>query len=199
MSNLVVLFVMGFMGLTAQPAENISSTDEIVWFGMDYSQVKLIGGQDAFSDLDQIQGHYFRAWNELILTESDKYDIKGAFDVRRVTYDMEFAISQSEQRESEGIRQMETYSISEEQVKEMVWRYTDTSDERIGAVLMMESLDKLRERSTMWLAVFDISTGEILHLKWYTGKPGGFGFRNYWARSYYNVLKTLKVSPRKPI
>ena len=199
MNNLVVLFVMGIMGLTAQPAENISSTDEIVWFGMDYSQVKLIGGQDAFSDLDQIQGHYFRAWNELILTESDKYDIKGAFDVRRVTYDMEFAISQSEQRESEGIRQMETYSISEEQVNEMVWQYTDTSDDRIGAVLIMESLDKLRERSTMWLAVFDIATGEILDLKWYTGTPGGFGFWNYWARSYYNVLKSLKVSPRKPI
>ena len=188
---------MGLFGETADRSS--SSTGEIVWFGLDYTMVKLIGGTDAFSDLNQIQGHYFRTWNELILMESKKYDVPGAFGVRSVQYEMEFAISQSEQRDMDGIRQLDPYSIDEEQVIDLVMQYTDTSDERTGALFIMESLDKLRERSTMWVAVFDISTGEILHLGWYTGKTGGFGFRNYWARSYYNILKSLKVSPKKPV
>jgi hypothetical protein len=199
MKTLILLFLMANIGFHVEAAETFSSPDEIVWFGLDYSLVKFIGGHDSFSDLDNIQSHYFRTWNDLIFTESNKYDVGGAFGISKVNYEMDFAISRSEQTNMEEIVQKNSYSIDEEQVKEIVLLYTDTSDDRIGAVFVMESLDKLRERSTMWVAVFEISTGEILHLKWYTGKPGGFGFRNYWARGYYNVLKSLKVSPRKPI
>ncbi|MCK4749094.1 MAG: hypothetical protein KAT15_18705 [Bacteroidales bacterium] len=199
MKTLIFLFLLGNMGFHGEAAESLFSPDEIVWFGLDYSQVKFIGGHDTFSDLDKIQNQFFRSWNELVLMESDKYNVGGAFGVMQVSYEMEFAISRSEQTDMQEIIQTGSYSVDEELVKELVWLYTDTSDERIGALFVMESLDKLRGRSTMWLAVFNISTGEILHLKWYTGKTGGFGFRNYWARSYYNVLKSLKVSPRKPI
>jgi len=62
----------------------------------------------------------------------------------------------------------------------------------------METLNKFEQNAVMWVAVFDISNGQIHHLKRYTGKAGGFGFRNYWARPYYNVITTLKSNPRKP-
>jgi len=192
---LAVLF-MGSMGLIGQSAGSPASQDEIVWFGLDYTQVRFIGSHSAFSDLQNIREHYFRSWNELIKMESKKYNLKSAFGVRKVIYEMEYAITQSMQRDMDNIRQLDSYSIDEDRVADVVWKYTDTSDGRTGALFVMETLNKMEEKSTMWLAVFNISTGEIYHLRRYTGKPGGFGFRNYWARCYYNVLKSLRLSIR---
>lgn len=196
MNTFLAILCMGGLGLLGQPEGIPASQDEIVWFGLDYTQVRFIGGHSAFSDLQNIQEHYFRSWNELIMMESDKYDLKAAFGVRKVTYEMEYAITQSMQRDMGNIRQLDSYNIDEDIVADVVWKYTDTSDGRTGALFVMETLNKIEEESTMWLAVFNISTGEIYHLRRYAGKPGGFGFRNYWARSYYNILKSLRLSIR---
>ena len=97
----------------------------------------------------------------------------------------------------DGIVQTGSYSIDEDQVKGVVRLNTDASVNRVGAMLVMETLNKLEQKSTMWLAVFNVASGEILYLKKYSGVVGGFGFRNYWARSYYNVIRNLRVTPRK--
>jgi hypothetical protein len=106
-------------------------------------------------------------------------------------------LSLKRQRGMEGIRQLGPYSLDEQQVAEVVRTYTDRSVEKVGAIIVVETLNKIEENATMWLAIFHINSGEIIHLKRYSGKPGGFGFRNYWARSYYNVLTALKESPYK--
>jgi hypothetical protein len=197
--GLCIMILLGTVGIFGHAQGNNSTQDEITWFGLDYSLVKFIGFSSDFSDLENIRGHYFRSWNELIQMESDKYDIRGALGVREVSYEMEIAIARSEQRDMGDIIQTDSYSIDSRQLASVITTYTNHSMDRIGALIVMETLNKIQEESTMWLAVFNISTGEILHIKRYSGKPGGFGFRNYWARSYYNVLKSLKESPRKPI
>ena len=194
-----IMILLGSTGIFGHAPGNHSAQDEVTWFGLDYSLVKFIGFSSDFSDLENIRGHYFRSWNELIQMESNKYDICGALGVREVSYKMEVAIARSEQRDMGNILQTESYSIDSRQLASVVAAYTNTSEVRTGALFVMETLNKIQEESTMWLAVFNISTGEILHIKRYSGKPGGFGFRNYWARSYYNVLKSLKESPSKPL
>jgi hypothetical protein len=171
--------------------------EELVWFGLDYTQVKFIGAAEDFSELDEIRGHYFRSWNELVVVEREKYDIGGALGAVEVTYELEPAISRSEQRGMDGIRQLGPYSLDEQQVADVVQTYVDRSVDKVGALIVVETLNKIEENATMWLAIFQINSGEIIHLKRYSGKPGGFGFRNYWARSYYNVLTALKESPYK--
>jgi hypothetical protein len=202
MKNLVFLLLVAGMGPVSWhtvSAAHPSDVDEIVWLGLDYSLVRFIGGVDAFSDLPKIRSHYFRSWNELILLEKDKYDVASAFGAGNVRYEMDRAISRSEARNMEGILQTASYSIDESQVRALVRSYTEPGTDQLGALFVMETLDKVRQQSTMWLVVFNRSSGEILHLKWYSGKAGGFGFRNYWARCYYNVLNSLRVSLRKPV
>lgn len=189
----MILTSISFAGSPAAPG---SSVDELVWFGLDYSLVKFIGVRDDFSDLRDIQERIFRSWNELFLAEKDKYNVQSAFGVNRVDFQMEFAIKQSENRDMEGILQTGGYSIDKDQVAEVVLKYTDTSDDRIGALFVMETLNKLDQVSTMWVAVFNISTGEMIRLERFAGKPGGFGFRNYWARGYYNVLNNIRTLPQ---
>jgi len=39
------------------------------------------------------------------------------------------------------------------------------------------------------LIAFDIATRKILSKREVSGKAGGFGLRNYWAGSVYNIIK----------
>lgn len=176
-----------------------SDVDEVVWFGLDYSLVRFIGFSDQFSDLPKIRDQFFRSWNELILAESEKYDLKGAFGVRKVTYEIDHALERSQEIDVDQVLQSKSYRIDEDQVRSVVSDYTDPSDGRVGSLLVMETLNKIDEEQTMWLVFFEISSGEVLYIGRHVEKPGGFGFRNYWARGYYNLIIGLKDSYRKPI
>lgn len=197
MKKIALYILMGTLWFPLQANEPQVNSDGLVWFGIDYSLVQFIGSRDQFSDLDKIRENYFRSWNELIMTEKDKYDLMTAFSVSKISYEMDNTIRRSQERDMNGIVQMDSYSIDEEQVKRAVRFNTDPSMKRVGAMFVMETLNKQAQNSTMWLAVFNVATGEILYMKRYSGAVGGFGFRNYWARSYYNVISNLRMTPRK--
>ena len=180
-------------------ADNPSQgSDDLVWCGIDYTLVKFIGSADQFNDLPKIQSYYFRAWNEIIQAEAGKYDLNTAFSVATVHYNMENTILRSQERDMNGIIQFEPYSIDEEQVKNVVMLNSDPSTDKVGAMFVMETLNKTEAISTMWLAVFNLASGEVLYTRRYSGEVGGFGFRNYYARSLHNVIKSLKMTPRNP-
>lgn len=196
MKKIAILILMGSLLFPARAVEPLNSEGELVWFGLDYTQVKFIGASDQFSDIPKIRNQYFRSWNELIMIEKDKYDLMTAFSVNKIYYQMENTIMRSQERSMDGIVQTDSYSISEEQVKSVVRLNTDPSVNKVGAIFVMETLNKLEGQASMWLAVFNIASGEILYMNKYSGAVGGFGFRNYWARSYYNVISNLKMSAR---
>lgn len=197
MKKIAMFILIGSLWFPIQANEPQVSSDGIVWFGIDYSLVQFIGSRDQFNDLDKIRESYFRSWNELIMIEKDKYDLMTAFSVNKISFEMDNTIRRSQERNMDGIVQMDSYSIDEGQVKRVVRLNTDPSVNRVGAILVMETLNKQAQNSTMWLAVFNVASGEILYMKRYSGAVGGFGFRNYWARSYYNVISNLRVTPRK--
>ena len=194
-SLLILAGALWFPGLARNPAQG---SNELVWYGIDYTLVQFIGTSDQFADLPKIQNYYFRSWNEIILNESSKYDLNTAFSVSTISYNMENSILRSEQRDMDGIVQSSDYSIDEDQVKLVVEANVDPSVDGVGAMFVMETLNKTAAISTMWLAVFKVSTGEVLYTRRYSGAVGGFGFRNYYAKSLHNVIKNLKMSPRNP-
>jgi hypothetical protein len=167
---------------------------KVTFYGLDYTQVKFIGLDEDFSDLFKIQNTYFAAWNGLFLTEQSKYNVATAFNVREVEYTIEKAIKRSEDRDMTGIVQRDSYSLGKEELASVLKAYIIPGEDKVGTLFIMETLNKFDKVSTMWLVVFNVSDGTIHHLKRYSGGPGGFGFRNYWARGYYNVLNGIRDS-----
>ena len=45
----------------------------------------------------------------------------------------------------------------------------------------------------MTLLFFDIATRDILQKREVKGYAEGFGLRNYWARTVYNIIKRTKI------
>jgi len=47
------------------------------------------------------------------------------------------------------------------------------------------------ESMGIWVTFVDIKSKTVLYTKYETSKPGGFGFRNYWAKPLYETLKDM--------
>ena len=56
-------------------------------------------------------------------------------------------------------------------------------------MLIATTLDKGNGIGYYTAVLFDPATQEVILQMDMTGKPGGFGLRNYWAGSVYNALK----------
>ncbi len=199
MKNITLLLLLGFIGFSSHAIDKDSDVDEIVWFGLDFSQVKLIGTSENFSDLEKIRNYYFGAWNELFIIEKEKYNLKKAFGIKTVIYDLEQAITRSQQISLDGLLQRNPYSFEVDRAIEVAKEYIDPSSDKVGGIFIVETLNGRDLEGTMWLILFDVSTGGLQYMGKFTGTPGGFGFRNYWIRPFYDVLTQLKGYKQKPI
>ena len=56
-------------------------------------------------------------------------------------------------------------------------------------LIVATELNKLNGYGSFVAVVFNGETKEIISSKKISGKPSGFGLRNYWAGSLYNSLK----------
>jgi len=152
----VIALIFVSIGLFGQNQVSETDFDEIIWFGLDYSMVKFIGSGLDFTDLDKIQSHYFGAWNQLIIDESSKYDLKKAFKVKKVEYDIEIAIARSKQRDMQDILQTDAYRLEGDAAQEVAKAYANPEINKVGALFIMETLNKPAIEETMWLILFHV-------------------------------------------
>ena len=68
-------------------------------------------------------------------------------------------------------------------------KYDTGDDSGSGLVFIAESYDKPNGKGAYWVTFFDIGSKKIIKTQRFEGKAKGFGLRNYWANSYYQVMK----------
>ncbi|MGK7392454.1 MAG: hypothetical protein ACNS60_19020 [Candidatus Cyclobacteriaceae bacterium M2_1C_046] len=186
------LFLLGLLTISCiisnAQSPKLAET-EIIYFGIDFSEAKLIGS-DGFTDPDRIQSHFFDEWNELMLNEPEKYDIKGLYRRDKVHHDLSVVEERNDTPEPDDLVINSSYSFEEGQLERIISNYdSEEYNEGLGLVYVVETLNKTAEHAKINVVFFDVSTKEILWNKEYTVAPGGFGFRNFWARAFYNVMK----------
>jgi len=180
----------------AQDASMIFNSKECTWFGLDFSQSRMIGSE-GFQDPYQIKNHFFDSWNQLVVAEADKYNIGRAFLKDNVNYYLDAVEKRNELPNMDDLVINSEYTIPEEQVSVMIREYDMGDVTGLGIVFIVEAFDKLSETGRFWVTMFDAGTKEVLLTQKLTGKAGGFGIRNYWAKSYYNVLKDIEKDQYK--
>lgn len=201
---LIVSSIIMAANLMAQSASDALLARELTWYGIDYSHVKLIGEFNQFGDAgakseSEIRDKYFPAWNELVLKEASKYNIKSAFRKDEVIYDLDIVnLRNSKVNPANLISLSESNQnhLSSVDIQDIVSEYP-VSGKGYGLVFVAESLNKIREMGSYYVVLFDEATKKVLLCKRLAGRAAGFGIRNYWARSYYEVLEQSKSSYKK--
>jgi hypothetical protein len=134
------------------------------------------------------------AWNNLVLVEREKYLVK-PFKGKTLDFSVDMV-----QELNEGMDVKSRISndgmlashLESSEIQDIVNKYKIPEDlSGVGLIFIAESYNKPDERGAYYVTFFDIASKKVLSTERMLGKASGFGLRNYWANSYYVILKEL--------
>jgi len=195
----IILLLCSVIGRSQTVNDLFKSNDtKISWLGVDYTHVRLIGDFSQFSGIGEessveIRNKYFPAWNKLILSEPKKYDLKGMLRKGNIFYDIDLVMGNNYETAIEELESYNNPNYSLEQIKGFVKEISFTNKEGIGVIFIAESLNKNNEEAYFHFVAIKMATNEILIHERLRGEPRGFGIRNYWAGSIYDVMNQIRV------
>lgn len=178
-------------GLTA--AQETNSTKTLVWCGLDYSMVKMIGTMD-FNQPDKIFPNMLSTWNGLFMKEmfpkldstwnpwsSVKTDVTAVYSRNEKT-----SANQIIREDGSREEMVNSTHITEADISNAVGSYDLKNSQGIGLVFIMDRLVKAQQESCLYVIYFEISSRKVLYSERVIAKGGGIGFRNFW----FNPIKT---------
>ena len=167
----------------AQAQMGVAASDKIIMYGVDYSRVKTIGVTESESALVEA----FVGINELLLSQPEKYDCSPL--VRKpLTVDIGPMCRRIRHADYSAMKLYRQDSDCLLDVAEIVADYLLPDTEGHGMVFIAELLDKGYRSAIYHVVEFDIATREVIS-DWKVETPaGGFGLRNYWANTVYQII-----------
>ena len=209
-THLIFFLLVGFIAIAAFSSNAQTSADvlkhgsAVTFFGVDYSRCKgVVLGATAQEMRDKV----FPAINMLLVVEQDKYDIKKALIKSDVTIDLNdvnrinatLDASNFDISNSKGIK-----PFIKDSLEQMIQLYDLKDKTGTGLVFIAEYLDKPGTTAAYELVYFSMPEGKVILWEREFGSPKGFGMRNYWASTIYDILKSdiqqkleMKYLPKK--
>lgn len=182
-----LVFMLLSVQMTAQYENRIVQVDELVWFGLDCSKLKLIGFTESS---EEVADKYFMQLNTVVVQETRKYDFARFFQKSKVTHDLAWISELNDKTDPSELKAYANQKISVHELAAHIEAY-NIEGEGVGLVFVLENFNKIEELGTMWVVFFDIESKQILLTKNMSAKPQGIGYRNYWVRTVYDVLREI--------
>jgi len=189
--GLILSFIAFVFNSYGQGEQTVKQATEIVYYGIDFSRLTVIG-EDVY-DPNEYVNKYFLAWNGVVRNEREKYLIGDIFKKSNVVYDLQMIDGINAKRDPKTIIGSAPGKVSEDELVSIVKKYNPSQKEGVGLVIVAENFNKPGAIGTMWVVFFDIKTNKILMAQYMSAKPMGFGVKNYWVRTVYNVLQECKT------
>jgi hypothetical protein len=194
LSFLFVLLI-SFGAVSAQTKSDVFNKDtEITWLGLDFSNAKFLGDREKFGSESDVK-HLFTAWNELILNESDKFNVAKAVDRSKVTNAIDVTTARNAEVDVQAIftdNQKDYLHIQPSDIEGIVSSFDFKGKTGIGLVFIVESFSKPNEEGSMYVTFVNMGSKELLFSERLVAEPKGFGMRNFWAGCIYGVLTKMQ-------
>jgi hypothetical protein len=196
MKKISVVLLAVFMSVVAiaQSEKDVIAASELTWFGIDFSKAQFVGSFNQFAEAgekggDQIKHTFFPAWNDVVANEREKYDLKKAYNKTSINYDLDVVTKRNAAVDADKLVTLNSDEgrITKEEIAKVVSQYKSTK-KGVGLVYIVDTYSKAEERGVIWVTFFDIATRKVLIAEKFTGKPGGFGLRNYWMKPVFEVM-----------
>ena len=196
---IIILLLTSSVAANSQTLNDLFSKSDtkISWLGIDYTHVKLVGDFSQFSGIGdentiEIRNKYFPSWNSLIINEPKKYDVRGMLRKADIFYDIDLIMKMNSETTIEDLESYNNPNYSEEDIKGFVNSISFKNKDGIGVLFIAESLNKINEEAYYHFVAIKMATKEILIQERLRGEPRGFGIRNYWGGSIFNVMDNVK-------
>ena len=180
-------------------ADIFNGSTEITWLGIDFTQAKFIGSAFQFKDAGEITNGEFRdkyvpSWNQLFINEQKKYDVAKTVKRSEVKYAMDVTEKANNSIKGNFFSDdpNDYKKLDEQKVANIIKNYDFQGKSGIGMLFVIDGMSKSKEEASGWVTFVDMKSKKVLLTEYKTGKAGGFGFRNYWAKSFQNILKAAE-------
>lgn len=180
----LLFMLMCIFSISMLSAQN---NEKIYVYGVDYSFAKVYAAEESVEQFAKA----FEGINMLIITEPEKYDFSRVVG-KRVDVVIEPMLKVVTSADYANLKSFNS-TYEEPDYSEIVKNYNIPQTEGVGLVFIAKVLNKPMAQASYELITFDISTREILLKEEVSGNVGGFGLRNYWARSLYNVINEFRL------
>ncbi len=194
---MILLAVIAVSGYSfAQKPCDAFTTNDITWYGLDFSFAKMIGS--GFESPSSVKNNLFNSWNMLFINEAKKYDLAKFFSKSNVTNNLDIVSDRNSKVDETKLvtfNSTDTANVNQDMIKDAVKKYSTKDDKGLGLVFFVESFNKFKETATISVVFFDIATKNVLVIKKMKGiSPAGIGVRNYWASGIFKVLQQCQSS-----
>ena len=177
-----------------------AQTDDITWLGLDFSQAKFIGPASQFKDnagvitTDEIRDRYTVAWNQLFISEQKKYNVAEMVHRPTVKYALEVTAKANANIKKDffGGSPNDFKTLDEKNISDLVSNYDFQGKTGSGVLFFVEGMNRGAAEAGAWVTLVDMKSKKVLFTTFKIGKAGGFGFRNYWAKSWIKIMEQAK-------
>jgi hypothetical protein len=171
--------------------QDVKSTPEIVWLGIDFSRVKFVGPA-GFNDVHSILSTQVHGMNDVVIKETAKFDFSKLLR-KRPRYKAEQVYQHNMNISPEGIVLVTDPGnrMDGSTVQQVVDECKFPQENAIGMMFVAETLDKNQSAAFVWVAFVDLACSKVIATSKYAGRAGGLSFRNFWVNSFFDILKQL--------
>jgi hypothetical protein len=191
-SILLLLAVFYLSTISFGQSSAVSNAKDWTWLGIDYTHCYFITSID-FIDPDDLLSKT-KAWNNLVYAEREKY-IEKTIENKNVTFSTDLIKARNIKIDMKAkiTDDVSLYKhLDQAQIDDIIKSYKIPDDlSGVGLVLIAESYSKPEEAGAYFVTFLDLDTKKVLSTERMSGKAKGFGLRNYWANSFYRVLKEI--------
>ena len=199
---LALFFYSSIQSLSAQTLKDVftSSETQILYLGIDYTEVRVINNTSGTGV--QVRD-FFPLINNVVITEPKKYDLEGAFNKSSINNSLGIVTKRNEKINGENILSTESSDynrLKEEDISNLVKGIDFEKKKGLGLLFVVEAMKKVDKGgiSSVWVTIVDMGAGKMLMTERMEGiTGGGFGFRNYWASTIFNIIETINKKKYK--
>jgi hypothetical protein len=199
--SVAVFALLSALNLWSAEIEETLSPDTLVWCGLDYSLVKMIGTDD-FRKPEEIFPDKLDAWNSLFMKEMLPKLEKMAPSLRtdmKAVQKPNSKVGPSCIVREDGTR-AETVTpthVTDKDIAAAVTGYDLKYKEGMGLVFIMDRLVKAPQTGCHYVVFFDIASRKVVYSERVCAEAGGAGFRNYWFKPIKETVEKLPAMYRK--
>lgn len=170
---------------------NAKSTESVYVYGIDYSSVKVYGAEESVEQFKNA----FEDINLLIMNEAKKYDFTDIVGENN-KLKLEMILNSTKECDFSNIKTLDK-DIEPVDIAKKIKNYPIKETSGKGFIIIATLLDKSTNKATYKVVLFDVETREILKEAEFISKAGGFGLRNFWAKTIYTLTKKFEFDKKK--
>jgi hypothetical protein len=194
MKKLIFLFIfIPVLGFAQTKKDIYNPKVQLVYFGIDFTKVQFTKS-DEFTNKPDILRFFVDANNNVDVGLIRNIVTK-RLERKTIGWDLSYVTAQNALVDWQTVYSDNIdYTVSEADISSIITnlkidkaKYKDF----IGMVLIEENCCKTKPLQTISNVFFNVNDFNILFVKRYELKPGGFGFLNYWGINHGTVLGSV--------